>query len=197
MSDDKPRRLPPRCISAGTDPDTGAPTLRLDAAAAGFDAPDQRYLLTPDGARKVGAQLLLAADPDLAAALLVNERRGLGQVLARGAGARTLEPEVVANLNAGLQRFIDPDRTVDLQPGSIADPEAYERAKADGTIRELPAVDLHGVLDIIRSRIEAKRKEASRQFGTRQGHFMDEQVSALQEVLDEIELALRKPGASS
>lgn len=151
MSEEKPRRLIARCISAGTDPDTGAPTLRLDAAAAGFDAPDQRYLLTPDGARKVGAQLLLAADPEMAAALIAGERRGLGQVLAREEMARihsgeavlnakattTLGQEVVEAVNAGLGWMADPNQPTSLQPGSIADPDAYERAKAAGTIREI------------------------------------------------------------
>lgn len=122
----RPKYLTARYVRAGTDPDSGAVVLSLDVGTMGFDAPDQRYKLEPRAARKVGAQLLLAADPEMAARLLVNEHRGLGQVLARGEGVRTLEPEVTLD----FERV-----SAALQPGSISDPEAYERAIARGDLR--------------------------------------------------------------
>lgn len=58
-------------IGAGTDPGTGLPVVHLDGITAlGVEVPDQRYRIEPETARKVGAQLVLAASPELAAGLV-------------------------------------------------------------------------------------------------------------------------------
>lgn len=63
--------LTEREIGAGTDLPSGAPALVLEGLRAlGIDAPNQRYLLTPEAAIRVGSALLAAADPTLVPALL-------------------------------------------------------------------------------------------------------------------------------
>lgn len=73
----KPFALTERYVSAGTDPDTMLPMLLIeDLSELGFDnIPDQRHVLSPEAATKIGVALLLAADPDLARRL-VTERLG-------------------------------------------------------------------------------------------------------------------------
>jgi hypothetical protein len=68
--------LTERNVSAGTDPETGLPALCLDGLSAlGFEAPDQRYLLSREVAVEVGEQLLLAGDPTLAELVRAAARR--------------------------------------------------------------------------------------------------------------------------
>lgn len=63
--------LTEREIGAGTDLPSGAPALVLEGLRAlGIDAPNQRYILSPEAAIRVGSALLAAADPTLVPALL-------------------------------------------------------------------------------------------------------------------------------
>lgn len=78
-STQKPAKVDPRTsyvlsdreVAAGTDPDSGLPTLDLRGLrGCGIDAPDQRYLIDPGAAIRVGSALLAAADPTLVPVLL-------------------------------------------------------------------------------------------------------------------------------
>jgi hypothetical protein len=115
------QRLTRREISAGTDPDTGSPTLSLQPMRVSHtgpnlavweeDGPRRRYLLTPDAARRTGAALLLAADPGVAARLLTQGQPALlsaeleeGEAVLEERGRPVMSLETVGRINEGEHR---------------------------------------------------------------------------------------------
>lgn len=96
----KPFVLSERYVSAGTDPDTMLPMLLIeDLSVLGIDGiPDQRHVLSPEAATKIGVALLLAADPDLARRLVV-ERLGAPPA---APSAQFASPDDAARFHAGV-----------------------------------------------------------------------------------------------
>lgn len=136
-------------ISAGTDPDTGLPVLLLENLSdSGLEgAPeDQRYVVSREAAKTVGAALLFAADEDLAHRALAFASRSavldapsatardsaLGDAQIGVTVSNGDQPSIVLHLE-GLQAlgFVVPDQAYQLNAETAAK-LARELAQATG-----------------------------------------------------------------
>lgn len=120
--------LSEREIGAGTDPETGWPVLLLEGLGAyGIDLPDQRHLIAPDVAVKLGATLLAAGAPDVLARLLA-----VFGASTHGVAASDFEADHATHREA-FEAIV---RVADDQKLTTSERTARMRALADAALRK-------------------------------------------------------------